>query len=127
MSTKTAGQGLQPADFETFGRVHAARKRRQTGRELRPATVYHKQMHLAAVARMMGCPDPLALGRLLQDRKAVEDLLDRLGSKMSPGAMRSPVYALLDFADFARGQGWGDTFALTKADVPKPNPQKPIT
>jgi integrase len=117
---------VQPNDFDDFAVIYARRKRRQTGAEPAESTVYGKCLQLARAARLMECRDQLSLGRVLQNRSQVEDLLDRLAVKMTPGSMRGPVYALLDFAEYARGQGWIDSCALVPGDIPPPNPQKPI-
>jgi len=122
-----APPALNAADFELFARVHAERKRRQTGRVPSPTTLYGKRLHLAVAARLMSCPDQLSLARVAADRALVEELLDKLAARMTTGSMRGPVYALIDFAEFARVQGWISAVAIGRADVPAPNPQRPIT
>lgn len=66
------------------------------------------------------------MGTLLQDRQAVENLLDGLAVRMSPGAMLTAFYALKDFAGYAQAQGWCVAPALLDSDRPGRNPDKPI-
>lgn len=126
MTTEIAGPGLRPEDFEDFSRFHAERQRRKTGRHPAKSTLYGKRLQLARAARLTECPDQQSLAAVVQDRAAVEELVDRLAVRMSPGGMRAPIYALLDFADYAKAQGWLTSCAITRSDVPAPNPQRPI-
>lgn len=121
------GSSVHPTDFDDFATVYVRRYKRQKGREPSPETIYGKKLQLARAARLMGCADLLHLGLVVQDRERVDELLDRLAVRMTAGSMRGPLYALLDFAEYAKAQGWINSCAITPNDIPPPNPQAPIT
>lgn len=114
-------------DFDTFARWYIARRQRTFGRVPSPHTVKSKQVHLASFSRIAGVQGEQSLATLLSRRSAVEDLLDEVSLRMSPGAMRVGVYALLDFSVYAIARDLAEETSLLRTDVPGKNPPKPIT
>src|SRR3546814_15111025 len=91
-------------DVGDFGRWYTGRRRRSTGRSASPNTRRTKQVHLARICNEMGYQEGVFLCHALCDRREVVFLLDRLAEKMTPGAMRVAVYALLDYAEYGVAQ-----------------------
>src|SRR3546814_11099475 len=91
-------------DFDAFGRWYTERRRRSTGRSASPNTLRTKQVHLARICNEMGYQEGVFLCHALCDRREVVFLPDRLAEKMTPGAMRVAVYALLYYAEYGVAQ-----------------------
>lgn len=129
----TKGQFRRPSgplgyrDFDGFGRWYTTSRYRKTGRAASPHTLRTKQIHLAQAANLLGAVEEVFLGSSLGDRQKVEDFLNALACQMTPGAMRSVVYALLSYADYAKAKGWVTVPAITTRDVPPRNPDPGIT
>lgn len=113
-------------DFDAFGRWYSVSRHRKTGRPAAATTLRTKQVHVAAVANMIGAPDEVFLGTSLGSRSEIVFLLDRLATKMTPGAMRQAVYALRSYGDYAVAQGWVKQHEVRTGDVPPRNPQPAI-
>lgn len=120
-------QELSPGALDEFLRVYAARRLRLTGRAPSPNTLRTKRTHVRAASRAMSVLEPDILGRLLADRDQLEVLLDRTAARMTPGAMRTVVHALISYGEYAKSQGWITDHAITRADVPPQNPVPAIT
>lgn len=113
-------------DFDAFGRWYTVKRQRATGRPASATTVRTKQNHLARVCNL---DEGVFTGTTLCDRGQVVFLLDRIAARMTPGAARVVVYALLDWQDFLVAQGAVQALsvALAKADVPPKNPLPAIS
>lgn len=122
MATNTPVNPVRPAEFEQFTLWYAARRLRKSGRPASPSTLRTRAGHLATCANVAGCPDQVSLGILIANRDRVEYLLDGLAARMSPGAMRSVVYSLMAFADYAKAAGLASASEVRSADIPPPNP-----
>jgi len=118
---------LTSRDFAEFTRWYAARRQRSKGRPASPYTLRSKAVHLAALGNKVDAESPEFLATLLKSRQEVDAILDTLALSMTNGAQRVAVYALLDFADYARSKGWVDEPAIYKSDIPPKSPDKPIT
>lgn len=118
---------LWPNDFSEFAEAYKAHRTRVTGKQPSPITLRRKRMNLSVAALEAGALTLPELAAVLTDRTKVEVLLDRLSLRMTPGSMQAVVYALLDFAYFARQKGWLNEHALTSEDIPPNNPDPPIT
>lgn len=119
---------LGPKDFECFTDWYSAKRRRETGSPARPTTVRTKRTHLSVSAQELCVSDMVSMAQQLTDRRAVEHLLERLSQRMSPGAMRTTIHTVRQFHEYAVTRGWTDRgCALTVADLPCRNPQRPIT
>jgi integrase len=114
-------------DFDTFGRWYNAKRLRETGRPASVHTLRTKQVHLAQVANMGSPKEQEFLRTSCSSRKEGVFLLDRLLTRMTPGAARVAVYALLDYAEFLVARGDIEMGILTKADVPPKNPMPSIS
>lgn len=113
-------------DFQDFGRWYSWHRRQETGRPASPNTLRTKQVHVAAAANTLAAPDEMFLGTSLGERSRVVFLMDKVASRMTPGAMRQHVYALSNYGDYAVAQGWIPKHEVRPADVPSRNPDKAI-
>ena len=113
---------MEPTDFIDF---YTAKMLRKNGRKPAPLTLKGKASSLRVCASITHAETCAALCAHMQGREAAGQVLDVLSARMTPGAMQKVVYALLDLADFARAKGW-PVPAVTRADLPGSNPQKPI-
>lgn len=113
-------------DFDQFAAWYSARQKRRTGAPSSGRTVETRVTHVRAIARLMGCADPHDTGLLVQDRERVEQLVENLTARLTPGTVRSYLYSLLSFGEWAKSSGIIQYVALTKADIPAPNPQQHV-
>lgn len=114
-------------DAEPFLRWYNSRRLRSTGRPASANTLRTKKVHIVSAARYMGAENEESLAHLLAERNQVDLLLDELAVRMSTGACRVAVYALLDFAEYAVTRRLIPAHCLTRADVPPKNPVAPVT
>lgn len=116
-------------DFDAFGRWYAFNRLKTTGKTASPATVRTKQVHLAQVANVLELQEQESLCQTCCDRAQVEFLLALLASRMTPGAMRVSVYALLDYGAWAATQGLirASEWEVRKTDIPPKNPMPAIS
>lgn len=113
-------------DFDPFIAWYTGRRRRLKGRNPSPRTLRTKRIHLSTCSRLMGATTEEQLGTVLGSRKSVEDLLDALSVRMEPNSMQGPVYALLNFGEYAVQREWIPESHVYKADVPARGEQRPI-
>lgn len=118
---------LSSADFDEFVNWYASRRLRTKGRPASPATLLSKRLRVASAARVGGCNTPEKLAALLSTREGLEGLLDRLLAGRTSGTVRSTVYALQDFGEWAKAKGLIEGTVLVQGDLPPENPKKPIT
>ncbi len=64
---------------------------------------------------------------VVKTAKCVNRWLDTLAARMTPGALRSYVYTLLAFGDWAKASGQATHWAVMRSDIPAGNPLPPIT
>lgn len=114
-------------DFTEFAGWYSQRRARTTGRAAAPRTVESKVGHLRLVARLMGCHDHTALGKVGQDRESLNSCLDVLHARMSPGSVRSHCYTLRAYFEWAKARGLVECNVLLDSDIPPPNPLPAIS
>lgn len=118
---------LWPNDFIEFGEAYKAHRLRVKGRAPSPITIRRKRTNLSVAAVEAGVTTLPELALVLADRRRTEVLLDKLSLRMTPGSVQAVVYALVDYAYFARQKGWITEHCLTPADIPPSNPDPAIT
>ena len=118
---------LWPNNFDEFAEAYKAHRLRVSGRAPSLVTLRRKRINLSVAAVEAGVTTLPDLATVLTDRTKVEVLLDRLSLRMTPGSMQAVVYALFDFAYFARQKGWLVEHTLTREDIPPNNPDPPIS
>lgn len=105
-------------DFDDFGRWYTERRRRTTGRPASPITLRNKQQRVAYVQEhFSGEPS-----ELLGHRPTWEHFLDQQAARMTPGSLRTLVYAMKDYAEFLVAKGELEAHVITPGDVPPQNP-----
>lgn len=126
---------ISPRQFDEFGRWYASRRRRETGRLPSPRTIEAKQQKLSTLCNYLEksggtgrSSDGLTrLHRILGDREAINDLIDRLMARMTSGAVRQAVYAVSDYSTWLVSQGVLERTLVHSDDAPPMNPPPPIT
>lgn len=114
-------------DFDGFVRWYSARKLRSTGSAPKASTLKQKRIHLRTCMRETSLHDETSFADLLSDRARVEYLLDLLAARMTSGSMRSVVDAMRQYGEYAKVAGLSKAgCAVTEADRPPNNPDKPI-
>lgn len=88
-------------DFDEFCEWISERRANRSGSPLSKATLTTRRTTLVAVCKLTQCYSLTELAYLLTHRAQVESLLALLGQRMTRGAVRSYVFALRDFGDFA--------------------------
>jgi integrase len=111
--------------FTPFLAWYSTERLRAHGRLPAPGTLRAKRSRLRTFAKLANVNDECSLASLLGDRAQLEEVLARVRESMTSGSARSVVHALLDFGRYAVEQGWSVP-TVTRRDVPKPNPQKPV-
>lgn len=118
---------METSDFSQFRDWYSARQQRRTGRPASTKTTDTRVAHVRAVSRLFGCVDHVDTGTLLQSREGVEQVVERLSARMTSGAVRSYLYSLLSYGEWAKSAGIIQFVALDKRDIPSPNPRSKIT
>jgi integrase len=109
-------------DFDDFGRWYTERRRRTTGRPASAVTCRNKQQRVAyAQEHFSGEP-----WELLGHRPSWEHFLDAQAARMTPGSLRTLVYAMRDYGDFLVATGQLEAHVVRPEDVPPQNPMPAI-
>lgn len=118
---------MHKSEFDQFKAWYSARQQRRTGRPASDRTLDTRVAHVRAVSRLFECVDHYDTGSLVQDRERAEYMVETLSARMSSGAVRSYCYSLLAYAEWLKSAGFIQYVALSKRDIPAPNPRSKIT
>lgn len=115
-----------PTNFSSYLDWYAARHLRKRGYPPAESTMRTKRLYLSSISRATGLTDEVLLATSLSDREMVDNLLDTLSARFSPGALRQAYYVLKSFGEYARAKGLIKSVALFTEDAPGGGPAKPI-